>query len=87
MTQIDCVAARKYWKKKGKDECDYLEQDRIHLLPPDKAVRFVTTDYKNIFIPTDEESNDYHVLTPKVARHVAKKLIGIADILERRKGK
>jgi hypothetical protein len=71
MTQIDCITAAKYWKEEGQDECDYLD-----------VCGFPTKHKNEILIPTDEEGNDWHILTPKAARHVAKKLIKYADAIE-----
>jgi len=69
--QIDCVEAAKHWKKKGMDECDYLD-----------VCGFPTKEGNNILIPTDEEGNGWHILTPKAARYVAKKLVKYAGEIE-----
>ena len=76
MTGINCVEAAKHWK----DECTYLD-----------AIGFVRVIDVNgpdahIGIPIDEECNGYNILTPKAARHIAKKLIHLANILDKRKG-
>lgn len=72
MTSIDTYVAAKHWKGKG-GEIKFLE-----------AIEFIALDeYNKISISTDEEGNDFIVLTPKAARWLAKHLLELADVVEK----
>lgn len=64
MTGIDTYEARKHWK----DETQYLDRIGFVGLNGQSRITFLT----------DEEGNGEIILTPRAARFVAARLIGLA---------